>query len=246
MKPRNMTDNFSDLHFSSCGILLHCLTTTTDHTEDGFLTIYHLRLRTFSFDPSAKDSNEKLAERSNDVTISIDYTTQPADGHVNVLTSWTAKWVYVALSTPSSPCTIKMLRFPLPQQRDMADSVPRKVQTTTSLLYAPRSFPQRSPTFHTIHTPSNDHMALLLGSPQSKTSAAEIVAGPPILMRWTISQLGGWRDWDEKRDGREEGLDSTVTSRDHLKGQYAAAEQRFSVPIRSGLNWRKSCFVSCW
>ncbi len=33
---------------------------------------------------------------------------------------------------------------------------------------------------------------------------------------------------------------------DFGKGAYAAKEQAFSVPIRSGLDWRRSVYVTCW
>lgn len=37
-----------------------------------------------------------------------------------------------------------------------------------------------------------------------------------------------------------------ANSHDFLKGAYAAKDQAFSVPIRSGLDWRRSVYVTCW
>jgi hypothetical protein len=56
----------------------------------------------------------------------------------------------------------------------------------------------------------------------------------------------GWEEWDwTKRDeGELEG--GLLDSMRFLKGGYAAREQAFSVPIRSGLDWRKSVYVTCW
>jgi len=52
-----------------------------------------------------------------------------------------------------------------------------------------------------------------------------------------------WKDYDpEARDPD----DAITDSGQFLKGEYASKEQAFSVPIRSGLDWRRSVYVTCW
>jgi hypothetical protein len=53
-------------------------------------------------------------------------------------------------------------------------------------------------------------------------------------------------DWKEY-DPEEQDPDDVITSsQQFLKGEYASKEQAFSVPIRSGLDWRRSVYVTCW
>jgi len=56
--------------------------------------------------------------------------------------------------------------------------------------------------------------------------------------------MRGKESWEEYDASVDDGVD-TVTC-DFLKGEYATKEQAFSVPIRSGLDWRRSVYVTCW
>jgi len=54
---------------------------------------------------------------------------------------------------------------------------------------------------------------------------------------------GDWQDYDPNAKDEDEPMtDPNV----FLKGAYASKEQAFSVPIRSGMDWRRSVYVTCW
>lgn len=52
-----------------------------------------------------------------------------------------------------------------------------------------------------------------------------------------------WEDYDPNAVD-EDSISGNSSS--FLKGAYASKEQAFCVPIRSGLDWRRSVYVTCW
>jgi hypothetical protein len=52
-----------------------------------------------------------------------------------------------------------------------------------------------------------------------------------------------WKNYDPDELDPDEVI---ADSARFLKGEYASKEQAFSVPIRSGLDWRRSVYVTCW
>lgn len=223
--------------------------------------LHHLALTKTSSD------NVKLTEISPNSTLArTTYRTGTGPGCATVMRTWSADWVYLVINSGSSSCTVKLLRLPLSVTQS-SDVV--AVQTTSLPIYVPASFYTRSPKFEVVQTPLQEHVAFVLqspmteprpstglvqatnsdlnsSSPEAADSATSGMPLPPILITHPISRLGGWQVWDPERDGKEPGLDSWVNLADYLKGDYAAADQRFRIPIRSGLNWRKTITVSCW
>jgi hypothetical protein len=53
-----------------------------------------------------------------------------------------------------------------------------------------------------------------------------------------------WEEYDFEKYWKEER--GMVMCNRFWKGSYATKEKAFSVPIRSGLNWRRSVYVTCW
>jgi hypothetical protein len=234
---------------------------TASHHTTYSINLHHLTLAT------TDGGSVELAETSPKSTIATTtYTTRTVPGRATILRAWSADWVYLAINSPSSLCTVKLLRLELSvtPSRDSAS-----VQTPRLPFYVPASFPIRSPKFEVVQTSLQEHIAFILQSPtteqtsrtilgpaadsnlnSSSTGAAEqtssAVSLPPILISHPISRLGGWQEWEPDRDSKEPALDRSTSLTDYLKGDYAAADQRFSVPIRSGLNWRKAMTVSCW
>lgn len=63
-----------------------------------------------------------------------------------------------------------------------------------------------------------------------------------MILEFKIEQ-DDWKTYNPK----EKDEDSVATNTlGFLKGTYAAKEQAFTVPIRSGLDWRRSVYVTCW
>lgn len=236
------------------------------HDTASHHTVYSISLHHLALALTNSDS-VKLTKTSPESILSIaTYTTRMVPGSATFLRSWSADWVYLAINSPSSLCTVKLLRLPLSvtPSSDLAS-----VQTSLYPFYVPASFPTRSPKFEVVQTSLLEHIAFILQSPMSEqtsrssvgpvtdskmhTSSAKpadptssAISLPPILITHPISRLGGWQTWDADRDGKEPALESSSSLTDYLKGDYASADQRFSVPIRSGLNWRKAMTVSCW
>jgi hypothetical protein len=66
---------------------------------------------------------------------------------------------------------------------------------------------------------------------------------PSVMLQFELD-AEEWEDYDFEKCQKEEGVVSM--SARFWKGAYAAKEQAFSVPIRSGLDWRRSVYVTCW
>lgn len=50
----------------------------------------------------------------------------------------------------------------------------------------------------------------------------------------------------EEDDGEWVSLEETLPMSDVLKGNYAAKDRAFMIPIRSGVEWWRKSFVACW
>lgn len=70
-------------------------------------------------------------------------------------------------------------------------------------------------------------------------------ASPPVVLRWKIAQSDGWRPWHPKVDSTASDLKRDVPVWKLLRGQFVDSDKLFSVPIRSGLDWRRKAYLSC-
>lgn len=70
-------------------------------------------------------------------------------------------------------------------------------------------------------------------------------ASPPVVLRWRIAQGDGWRAWDTNLDTMSSDLKRDVPVWKMLRGQFVDSDKLFSVPIRSGLDWRRKGYLSC-
>lgn len=71
-------------------------------------------------------------------------------------------------------------------------------------------------------------------------------ASPPVVLRWKIEQGDdGWRAWNVDIDGTASDLKREVPTWKMLRGQFVDSDKLFSVPIRSGLDWRRKGYLSC-
>jgi hypothetical protein len=67
---------------------------------------------------------------------------------------------------------------------------------------------------------------------------------PPVVMDFDMEKLCG--PWGEHCVSSEDRIAASKSDTEFMKGMYAAKDQAFHVPIRSGLEWRKSTYVTCW
>jgi hypothetical protein len=168
-----------------------------------------------------------------------------------ILTHWTAKYLYLAFPLLSpSPKIVRLALDPASEQ----NSLSARFETLQDPLYFPTSTPYRNPQlciqistqFITSNTPT-EHLILALDPdlPQKSEEQRADFASSPVLIIWSISETNNWRDWDQNIDEHSAGLKTDQPKYEMLRGTFVDSEQRFSIPIRSGLDWRKKAFVSC-
>lgn len=68
----------------------------------------------------------------------------------------------------------------------------------------------------------------------------------PVVVQWDIAQDHSWRAWDQAADGALEGWDQEYDILSKLRGMYIDEGKKFQVPIRSGLDWTRKAFLSCF
>ena len=183
-----------------------------------------------------------------------------------ITTYWGPKYIYIAL--PPLSCKPKLVRFPLPQESTNLDSShPAIFQTLKTPIYFPAQTPTRKPkiAIHEHTVPSTDGskpkkrdlLVLVLNSsspcsPSSSPPSKDSPQSPkeeedasPDIFTWTISKKDGWRDWNTSIDERTAELEQEEEEYRRLRGSFVSEEQKFNVPIRSGLDWRRKAFLSC-
>ncbi|KAL2277488.1 hypothetical protein FJTKL_15405 [Diaporthe vaccinii] len=79
-----------------------------------------------------------------------------------------------------------------------------------------------------------------------KANGPDLVqVSPAVVLRWKIAHRDGWRAWDPSVDGTSSDLKRDVPVWKMLRGQFVDSDKLFSVPIRSGLDWRRKGYLSC-
>lgn len=79
-----------------------------------------------------------------------------------------------------------------------------------------------------------------------KANGPDLVqVSPAVVLRWNIAHRDGWRAWDPNVDGTSSDLKRDVPVWKMLRGQFVDSDKLFSVPIRSGLDWRRKGYLSC-
>jgi hypothetical protein len=145
--------------------------------------------------------------------------------------TWHGTTLYCALGSPS----VLILRFPPPS----TSLLQPPILTLKKRLYIPSSSYTRSLRF-LIHPTSSQAQVQVIFA----LDAAPKFDLPAVVFNFTTDEED-WEDYDKDKLGDQE-LELLVGSAGFLKGNYASKEQAFSVPIRSGLDWRRSVYVTCW
>lgn len=89
---------------------------------------------------------------------------------------------------------------------------------------------------------NSDYLFLTL---DSLPLALDGVEQAPVVLRWKLAELGGWRVWDDERDGTASDVKRGISAWQLLKGDFVDNDKYFSVPIRSGLDWTRKAYLSC-
>ena len=170
-----------------------------------------------------------------------------------ILTYWTSQYLYIALPLLSS--SPKFARLALEPAE--SNSPTSRFQTLQNPLYFPASTPYRNPQLyvHSSKAPETstncrsliEHLVLALDPdvPQKSGDHRTSSITSPMLIIWSISNSNSWRDWDPESDEQATELKTDQRTYEVLRGTFVNSEQRFSIPIRSGLDWTKKAFVSC-
>jgi hypothetical protein len=166
-----------------------------------------------------------------------------------ILTHWTPDHLYIALPLLSSSPKIVRLALGSPGP----SSTSPEFETLQNPIYFPTSTPFRNPRLFSHSSKSanssrlSQHLILALDPdiPQKSDQKQTSAMNSPVLIVWSISESNNWRDWDREKDELSAELKTGQHTYEMLRGTFVNSEQRFSIPIRSGLDWTKKAFVSC-
>ena len=227
-----------EFQFSESGDWLYYLLYTSTKTEMGIQQ--NISVSTFSF--SANDDGEYFLQRMYP-TQSIPYACCGSIQHPLVLTSWSSKYLFVAL--PQLSCNPKLLRLKLPHGEYAQNPASDGFRTLRNAVYFPYSTPYRNPQMKfLLREKWKETLVLAL---DAEISPAQEVGmhRPPMLMTWDLDRKRDWREWNKDVDAQSEEWKEGGCTYDKLKGTFVDADKRFNVPVRSGLDWRKKAFLSC-
>ena len=248
-----------DFRFSANGKLLHYLVCSFADIENG--TMCTLSFSAFDWpEDTSKTTTLQRSSSSQKITYSFAGSLSKAKLCSVITTYWGSKYVYVAL--PPLSCKAKLVRFPLPKEGTSPDSSQAaSFQTLKAPVYFPAPTPTRKPkmAIHEHTAPSTDGgkpkkrdlLVLVLNGSSSCSPSSSEDSEPlkedasPNIFTWTISKKDGWRDWDTGIDERTAELEQDEEEYRRLRGSFVSEEQKFNVPIRSGLDWRRKAFLSC-
>jgi hypothetical protein len=143
--------------------------------------------------------------------------------------TWCGTTLYAALGSPA----VRILQFPSPSE----SLIQSPIRVLKKRLYIPSSSYTRGLRFF-IHSEaaSNSSKAIFA------LEAAPKFDLPAVVFSFA-THADDWEDYDPDKIDDHELL---ISSARFLKGAYASKDQAFSVPIRSGLDWRRSVYVTCW
>ena len=167
-----------------------------------------------------------------------------------LIVSWTDDYIYAII--PVLAPSPRVIRFLLPSDTN----TPSQAHALVGRIDLPVSTPLRNPVLF-VSSHQNKHtdddatesFELYLDSfraaPHAQGNGSQQL--PPLKISWSASEMGGWRPWDIVQDSKSEDADeSSKAFRERLKGGFVDSEKRFKVAVRSGLDWTKKAYLSCW
>lgn len=139
--------------------------------------------------------------------------------------------MFAALGSPA----VKLMRFP-PLSSSINPAKDHPIQILKRRLFIPSSSYTRGLHFLVAaHADGSSRAVFALG-------AAPECELPAVILGFKID-ASDWKTYDPNEKDENSVARNTLG---FLKGAYAAKDQAFSVPIRSGLDWRRSVYVTCW
>lgn len=169
------------------------------------------------------------------------------------LSCWGDKEIVIAL--PPLTCDPKMIKIGLPRLPDLVNELndsagDTSFRTLGAPIYFPTSTPRRKARLmyrSSQGVDDSDYLFLALDSLAAVDQAAEEGhrTTAPVVLRWKVAELGGWRAWQEESDGMAADVKRGISAWQLLKGEFVDNDKYFSVPIRSGLDWTRKGYLSC-
>jgi hypothetical protein len=156
--------------------------------------------------------------------------------NIPILLYWDGNILYAALGISS----IKILRFPPQPTTLISPSSPKHVQVLKRDIYIPSSSYNRDVQFFIRQDPFPT-------TPRARRAVFVLDESPKLeLPAVSLDFKLEAEDWEDYDPNVVDEDIASLKSSNFLKGAYASKEQAFCVPIRSGLDWRKSVYVTCW
>lgn len=157
------------------------------------------------------------------------------------LTHWSDNEVVIAL--PPLTCDPRIIKIDL----SLTDS---SFCTLSAPIYFPTSTPRRKARLvyrGSQGSKGSDYLCLALDSLVAADQASDegLQMSAPVVLRWKIAELGGWRAWEDERDETASDIKRGISAWQLLKGDFVDNDKSFSVPIRSGLDWTRKGYLSC-
>lgn len=242
------------MHFSPDGRTLYYLLCSFADAAVG--SICSISISSFNFPSNANDLGEDLTRSHLNEHITYHITKSVHEiSPAFVLTHWTTEYLYLALPILSSrPKIVRLALRPVGEP----NAPPENFQTLEHPLYFPASTHYRNPRLY-IQTLTNcsgknksnapvEQLILAIDPDPASTSEEQSVGNTssPTLMIWSLYKTNSWRDWKKEIDEQSAELQTNQSKYEILRGTFVDSEKCFSIPIRSGLDWRKKAFISCF
>lgn len=253
-----------ELRFSPSGDLLYYLLYVVEENEGSI----HSKLSVSTFQCSL-DSTKDISLQQIHSTPTLTHECDGALCYPLMLSFWTPDQLYIALPQLYCKPTILRLRLYSPNEEDdsqnplspgtSAAAETANFETLRDPIYFPATTPNRNPQLklHSRNTNTSTEpfltLTLTLDAERSphplnldpsnaESTTTTTILTPPHLLIWTFSPTS-WCPWDPSSPS-----DSNKTKQatyEMLRGSFVNADQRFNVPVRSGLDWTRKAFLSC-
>jgi hypothetical protein len=243
-----------EMHFSRDGKIVYYLVCFfTDETVGSTCSV---SVSSFYFPENINELGEDLlrTDLNQHITYRVPQSVNELSPNFS-LTHWTPEYLYIALPDLSSRPKIVRLGLELAVE---PDSAAPQFQTLQVPLYFPASTYYRNPQIFiqrstdpcekgsSSGSPSEQLILALAPESQSNANGPTVTStSSPIFVIWSISRTNSWRDWFTEVDECSVELEENQRTYERLRGNFVDSEQRFKIPIRSGLDWTKKAFLSC-
>lgn len=253
LSPRILFDGLisvaSEIHFSSCGQFLYSLQACFREQEGHTECTLSLSTSRFAANEAGNSSlDEPRVHRRMTYKIKEPIESLPKN---LILVHWSDSEVVVAL--PPLTCEPKLVKFGLYRTSDSGPDTLWSVETLRTPIYFPSSAIVSSPVLLYRHrSSSKDHELFLALTEKNSASHSTDADGQatshvpsPVVIRWKVPHEDGWRIWDSEIDEESEDLKRGIDEVRILRGCFVDGDKRFYVPIRSGLDWTRSGYLTC-